>query len=250
MRFTVMTLFPEVFDSVLATSLFGKAVEKGLLDVDRINYRSFATGRHQVVDDTPYGGGSGMVIKVEPVARALDEVRSRDPLVHTILLTPQGKPFLQRDAERLSEKNHLVLLCGRYEGVDERIRELVDEELSIGDYVLSGGEAAAWVIMDAVSRLIPGVLGRSSSHEDESFSLGLLEYPQYTRPQVFRGMEVPKILLSGDHGAIADWRRKQALLRTANKRPDLVSKAELTNEERNWLKEQLCNQADKIGQTA
>lgn len=247
MHFTILTLFPEVFDSALSVSLFGKAVEKGLIDITRVNFREFARDRHRVVDDAPYGGGAGMVIKVEPVTRALDDVKSRDPHVHTILLSPQGRLLDQKNVNRLSGYSHLALLCGRYEGMDERITSLVDEELSVGDYILSGGETAAWVVMDAVSRLVPGVLGRSSSYEDESFSLGILEYPQYTRPRRFRDMEVPDILISGDHGAIADWRRRQALLRTMKKRPDLVSQAAITDEERAWLKEQTCIQEDNIG---
>lgn len=240
MRFSVLTLFPETFDSWLSTSLFGKAVESGLLRVDLINFRDHAEGRHRVVDDTPFGGGAGMVIKVEPVARALDELKEQDPKVHTVLLTPQGSPLNQGIARRLSGRTHLALICGRYEGFDERIRSLVDEELSIGDYVLSGGEAAAWVLMETVSRLIPGVMGSDRSAKEESFSDdGLLEHPQYTRPRVFRGMQVPEVLLSGDHASIARWRRRQALMRTLKRRPDLAAGIDLTDEERAWLKEQV-----------
>jgi tRNA (guanine37-N1)-methyltransferase len=239
MRWTVLTLFPEAFRSVLSASLFGKAREKGLLDVELINYRDYAEGRHKVVDDTPFGGGSGMVIKVEPVARALEELREKDPKVHVVLLTPQGALLNQAEVSRLSKHDHVALLCGRYEGVDERIRHLVDAELSIGDYVLSGGEQAAWVVMDAVSRLVPGVLGCQESVHEESFSgQPLLEYPQYTRPREFGGMEVPEILLSGDHQAIAQWRRRQALLRTARRRPELLESVSMTEEERTWLLEQ------------
>jgi tRNA (guanine37-N1)-methyltransferase len=192
-----------------------------------------------VVDDAPFGGGAGMLIKVEPVARALGELRERDPKVHTVLLTPQGSLFDQRIARRLSGLTHLALVCGRYEGVDERVRTLVDEELSIGDYVMSGGEAAAWVVMETVSRLIPGVMGSDQSAEEESFGDdGLLEHPQYTRPRIFRGMPVPEVLLSGDHATIARWRRRQALLRTIERRPDLAKGIDLTDEERAWLKEQ------------
>jgi tRNA (guanine37-N1)-methyltransferase len=239
MRFSVLTLFPEMFDSLLTTSLFGKAVESGLLRVDLINFRDHAEGRHRVVDDAPFGGGAGMVIKVEPVARALDELKMQDPKVHTVLLTPQGSLLDQRVARRLSDLSHLALICGRYEGVDERVRTLVNEELSIGDYVLSGGEAAAWVLMETLSRLIPGVMGSDQSVEEESFGdEGLLEHPQYTRPRVFRGMPVPEVLLSGDHSTIARWRRRQALMRTLKRRPDLASGIDLTDEERMWLKEQ------------
>jgi tRNA (guanine37-N1)-methyltransferase len=239
MRWTVLTLFPEVFGSPLSVGLFGKAVEKGILQVDLVNYRDYAQGRHKVVDDAPFGGGSGMVIKVEPVARALDDLRAKNPGVHVALLTPQGGVLDQAGVRRLAGRGHVALLCGRYEGVDERIRRLVDEELSIGDYVLSGGEQAAWVVMDAVSRLVPGVLGCGDSVHEESFSEEfLLEYPQYTRPRTFEGMEVPEILLSGDHQAIARWRRRQALLRTARRRPDLLESLSITEEERTWLMEQ------------
>jgi tRNA (guanine37-N1)-methyltransferase len=239
MRWTVLTLFPEVFQAPLTAGLFGKAVEKGVLEVDLINYRDYAEGRHKVVDDTPFGGGSGMVIKVEPVARALEELRDRAPGVHVVLLTPQGALLNQARVRRLSGRDHVALLCGRYEGVDERIRHLVDEELSIGDYVLSGGEPAAWVVMDAVSRLVPGVLGCGESVREESFSEeSLLEYPQYTRPREFDGMQVPEVLLSGDHQAIARWRRRQALQRTARRRPELLESFTMTEEERTWLSEQ------------
>jgi tRNA (guanine37-N1)-methyltransferase len=239
MRWTVLTLFPEVFRSSLNAGLFGKALEKGILKVDLVNFRDYAEGRHKVVDDTPFGGGSGMVIKVEPVARALEELRAESPGVHVVLLSPQGALLNQAGVRRLSGHGHLALMCGRYEGVDERIRSLVDEELSIGDYVLSGGEPAAWVLMDAVSRLVPGVLGCGQSVCEESFSEeSLLEYPQYTRPREYSGMPVPDILLSGDHQAIAGWRRRQALLRTARRRPDLLEGLAITHEERTWLSEQ------------
>ncbi len=238
MHFTVLTLFPEMFESWLKASLFGKAMDKGLVSVTLVNYRDYAEGRHKVVDDEPFGGGAGMVIKVEPVAEAIEKLRAEDPGVHLALLSPQGKSLTQGEVERLAGHRHLAFLCGRYEGVDERIRFLVDEELSIGDYILAGGEPAAWVIMDAVSRLVPGVLGRSESTEEESFGAnGLLEYPQYTRPRVFRGMEVPEILLNGNHAAISRWRRQQALLRTRRRRPELLDRLSLTDEERAWLAE-------------
>ena len=240
MRFTVLTLFPEMFDSWLRASLFGKAMEKGLMTVSLINYRDYAKGRHKVVDDDSFGGGAGMVIKVEPVAEALEKIREDDPGVHVILLSPQGRTLSQPAVERLAQKSHLAFLCGRYEGVDERIRFLVDEELSIGDYILAGGEPAAWVVMDAVSRWVPGVLGKAESTEEESFGAnGLLEYPQYTRPRAFRGMEVPEILLSGNHAAISQWRRQQALLRTRKRRPELLSRIALSDGEHAWLAEQI-----------
>jgi tRNA (guanine37-N1)-methyltransferase len=240
MRFSVLTLFPETFGSMLTTSVFGKAVAGGLIRVDLINYRDYAEDKHKVVDDTPFGGGAGMVVKVEPLARALDALKEQDASVRTILLTPQGRRFDQHQARRLSGCHHLAMICGRYEGVDERVRELVDEELSIGDYVLSGGEAAAWVVMEAVSRLVPGVLGCEESTREESFSdEWMLEHPQYTRPRSFRGMPVPEVLLSGDHGAISRWRRRQALLRTCRRRPDLMSGITMSDEERAWLEHEL-----------
>jgi tRNA (guanine37-N1)-methyltransferase len=237
-RFTVLSLFPEVFDSIRAASLFGKAVEAGLLEVRPVDFRDFSEDRHRSVDDAPFGGGAGMVLRVEPLARALDAVRTDDPGVHVVLLSPQGRLLTQARVRELAGRAHLALVCGRYEGVDERVRGLVDEELSVGDYVLSGGEPAAWVLMDAVSRLVPGVLGKPESTVEESHSRpGLLEYPHYTRPRVFRGQAVPEVLLSGDHAAIARWRRRQAVLRTRARRPELLARAELGPEERAWLTE-------------
>lgn len=203
-----------------------------------INIRDFALDKHRIVDDAPYGGGQGMVMKVEPIARAIEQVKSEDPSVRTIYLTPEGKPLNQEMARQLSSRSHLILLCGRYEGVDERVRELfVDEEISIGDYVLTGGELAAMVLIDAVSRLLPGVLGSDRSAEEDSFFGSLLEYPQYTRPASFRGYEVPEVLLSGNHQAISLRRRKEALRRTWMRRPDLLSKASLSEEDKKILEE-------------
>jgi tRNA (guanine37-N1)-methyltransferase len=216
----------------------GRAIQKDLMDIRIINVRDFALDKHQVVDDTPYGGGQGMVMKVEPIARAIEWARSEDPSAWTIYLTPQGKPFDQEKARTLSSRSHLILLCGRYEGVDERAREMfINEEISIGDYVLTGGELAAMVMIDAVSRLLPGVLGSAQSAEDDSFTNALLEYPQYTRPFDFEGRCVPEILLSGNHAAIALWRRKEALKRTAARRPDLLAKARLTRKDEELLEE-------------
>jgi tRNA (guanine-N1)-methyltransferase len=238
MRWTILTLFPEVFSPLVKASIFGRALTEGVLQVEIINIRDFATGRHRVVDDTPFGGGAGMVLKVEPIAEAVEHVRSNDPQVRVVLLTPQGQVLNQTVVRRLLSSSHVALVCGRYEGIDERVRSLVDEEISIGDYILSGGEPAAWVLMDAVSRLVPGVLGRSESVVEESFSEpGLLEYPQYTRPREFRGQAVPEVLCSGDHATIACWRRRQSLLRTAHKRPDLLSCVTLSADERAWLDE-------------
>ena len=225
-----------MFDSPLQESILGRAVERGLIDIHLINIRDFATDRHHVVDDIPYGGGQGMVMKVEPIARAIEWVKSQDASAWTIFLTPQGRPFDQERAQALSDKPHLVLLCGRYEGVDERVREmLIDEEVSIGDYVLTGGELAALVVIDAVSRLLPGTLGSDQSARDDSFSGSLLEYPQYTRPCNFRGACVPNVLLSGNHSQITLWRRKEALRRTKSRRPDLLGKATLSGEDHELL---------------
>jgi len=238
MRFDILTLFPEMFSSPFQESILAKAIEKGLIEVRTINIRDFALDKHRIVDDAPYGGGQGMVMKVEPIVRAIEQVKSEDPSVRTIYLTPEGKPLNQEMARQLSSRSHLILLCGRYEGVDERVRELfIDEEISIGDYVLTGGELAAMVLIDAVSRLLPGVLGSDRSAEEDSFFGSLLEYPQYTRPASFRGYEVPEVLLSGNHQAISLWRRKEALRRTWMRRPDLLSKASLSEEDKNILEE-------------
>jgi tRNA (guanine37-N1)-methyltransferase len=244
MRLEVLTLFPDMFSSPLRESILGKAIEKGLIQIRTVNIRDFSLDKHQVVDDTPYGGGQGMVMKVEPVGRAIESVKSQDPSARVIYLTPQGKPFSQDLARRLSTQPHLILLCGRYEGVDERVRELfIDEEISIGDYVLTGGELAAMVLIDAVSRFIPGVLGCDRSAEEDSFFNSLLEYPQYTRPFDFRGRCVPEVLLSGNHSAIALWRRKEALKRTSLRRPDLLAKANLSEGDKRLLEEVLRNQS-------
>jgi tRNA (guanine37-N1)-methyltransferase len=238
MRFDILTLFPEMFSSPFQESILAKAIEKGLIEVRTINIRDFALDKHRIVDDAPYGGGQGMVMKVEPIAWAIEQVKSEDPSVRTIYLTPEGKPLNQEMARQLSSRSHLILLCGRYEGVDERVRELfVDEEISIGDYVLTGGELAAMVLIDAVSRLLPGVLGSDRSAEEDSFFGSLLEYPQYTRPASFRGYEVPEVLLSGNHQVISLWRRKEALRRTWMRRPDLLSKASLSKEDKKILEE-------------
>jgi len=238
MRFDILTLFPGMFSSPFQESILGRAIQKDLMDIRIINVRDFALDKHQVVDDTPYGGGQGMVMKVEPIARAIAWAKSEDPSAWTIYLTPQGKPFDQEKARDLSSRPHLILLCGRYEGVDERVRELcINEEISIGDYVLTGGELAAMVMIDAVSRLLPGVLGSAQSAEDDSFTNALLEHPQYTRPFDFEGRRVPEILLSGNHAAISLWRRKEALKRTALRRPDLLAKARLTRKDEELLEE-------------
>lgn len=231
MRIDVITIFHEFFHGPLDVGMMQRARERGLLDLHLWQLREFAHDRHQTVDDTPYGGGAGMVMKPEPLVEALETVRASGPPGRAILLTPQGRVMTQAWAEERAKEERLILVCGRYEGVDERVRAFVDEELSVGDYVLTGGEYAALIVIDAVTRLVPGVLGSSASPVEESFSDGLLEYPQFTRPPVFRGMEVPQVLTSGNHGEIARWRRRQALRRTWLRRPDLLASASLTPEE-------------------
>lgn len=238
MRFEIVTLFPDLFD-VLRTGLLGKAQDRGTIHVHAITPREFTTDRHRTVDDSPYGGGSGMVLMPGPFAATLDhldEARAGKP-THRVLLTPQGAQFSQTHARRFSEFECLTLVCGRYEGFDERIRGLVDEEVSLGDFVLLGGEAAALAVIEATARLLPGVLGNEQSATDESHAEGLLEYPQYTRPEEFRGQKVPEVLRSGNHAAIARWRRKESLRRTLERRPELLEEAELSKEDRVLLKE-------------
>ena len=234
MRIDVLTLFPEMFEGPLHSSILGRALAGGVAEVHLHNIRDYAFDKHSVVDDYAYGGGPGMVMKPEPLAEAIESVRElAEPRGRTVLLTPQGRLFRQAVVDELVGEPRLVLVCGHYEGVDERIREhFVDDEISIGDYVLSGGELPALVMIDALVRRMPGTLGSADSLLEESHSDGLLEYPQYTRPAVFRGMAVPDILLSGHHGEIARWRREQRIIRTARRRPDLIAKAELTDVER------------------
>ncbi len=222
MRVDILTLFPEMFGGPFGHSIVGRAIERGILRVGLTNIRDFATDRHRTVDDYPYGGGPGMVMKPDPIFAAVESAAT--PEAPIVLLSPRGRLFTQQVAAELSGLPRLVLICGHYEGVDERVREhLATDELSIGDYVLTGGELAAMVVVDAVARLLPGVLGGETSADDESHTSGLLEYPQYTRPPEFRGRRVPEILLSGNHGEIAKWRRTQALLHSARTRPDLLT---------------------------
>jgi tRNA (guanine37-N1)-methyltransferase len=238
MRFEIVTLFPELFE-VLQTGLLGKAQDAGTINVQAITPREFTTDRHRTVDDSPYGGGSGMLLMPGPIAETLghlDEARGGQP-TRRVLLTPQGQRFSQDHARRFSELGSLTLICGRYEGFDERIRSLVDEEISLGDFVLLGGEAAALAVIEATARLVPGVLGNDASADDESHADGLLEYPQYTRPEEFRGEKVPEILRSGNHAAIARWRRKESLRRTLDRRPELLEAAELSAEDKALLEE-------------
>ncbi len=233
LRFHILTLFPELFDSVLSATMLQKGQARGALAFVLHDIRSFAVDKHRVTDDYPYGGGQGMVMKPEPIVAALEALGPQRPW--RVLLSPQGRPFTQVTASELARRSEIALVCGRYEGVDERVLGFVDEEVSIGDFVLSGGEVAALVVIDAVSRLVPGVLGDEASAAEESFTEGLLEYPQYTRPPDFRGLRVPDVLLSGDHGAIARWRRQEALRRTFARRPDLLRHAPLTDEDRAFL---------------
>ena len=236
MRFDILTLFPELFSSFLKESILGRAIKKGLVDIRLTNIRSFARGPHKVVDDRPYGGGNGMVMKPGPVCRALKSIERTSERSIIILLTPQGKRFEQTISWKLSRLDQLIIICGRYEGVDERIRSgYIDMELSIGDYILSGGELGAMVVIDAVSRLVPGVLGGEKSNLEDSFEDGLLEYPHYTRPRIFKGKEVPSVLLSGDHEKIRSWRRTESLKRTLEKRPDLLKGARLNKEDKDIL---------------
>jgi len=238
MKFDVVTIFPAMFERPLAEGVIGRAVERGTLDITVRDLRDFTTDRHRVVDDVPYGGGPGMVLKPEPIFRALDLIEvDRGRPAAVILMSPQGVRLTQQEAQRLSRLPHVVLLCGRYEGVDERIRARVTEEISIGDYVLSGGELAALVIVDAVSRLVPGVVGDEQSVAQDSFSRGLLDYPHYTRPAEIAGHRVPDVLLSGHHADVRRWRRKAALVRTLDRRPELIATAMLDEEERALLDE-------------
>ncbi len=261
MKIDVLTLFPEMFTGVFGSSILGKAADKGIVELNAVNFRKYSTSKHGTVDDTPYGGGGGMVLKPDPIFAAVEDLLSSSQLYseeslehqtevpvaidsqvsssvqpRIILMCPQGETFNQQKAEELSREQHLIFICGHYEGYDERIREhLVTDELSIGDYVLTGGEIPAMTVVDSVVRLLPGVLGNENSAVTDSFSTGLLEYPHYTRPAEFRGMKVPDVLLSGHHANVEKWRREQSLLRTLERRPDLLEQAELTQAERRWL---------------
>jgi tRNA (guanine37-N1)-methyltransferase len=236
MRFDVLTIFPDMFNAHLNEGVLGRAVKKGIVDARIVNIRDFARGAHKNTDDRPYGGGDGMVMKAGPIYRTLKSIERVNGRSLVILLSPQGKTFDQATAWELSSWDQIILICGRYEGVDERIRKIcIDRELSMGDFILSGGELGAMVVMDAISRLIPGVLGGERSNLEDSFEEGLLEYPQYTRPRVFLGEEVPPVLLSGDHERIRVWRRAKSLKRTRDRRPDLLRKARLTREDEEFL---------------
>jgi tRNA (guanine37-N1)-methyltransferase len=238
MIFDILTIFPEIFRSPLSESLLKKALDRELIQVRVWNLRDFTEDKHRTTDDYPYGGGAGMVMKADPIFRAVEEIKSQNPEARAILLTPQGERFHQGLAKELSEQKHWILVCGRYEGLDERVRRgVVDREISIGDYILNGGEIPALVFLEVISRYVPGFLGSEQSVEEESFSDGLLEYPQYTRPPVFRGMEVPEVLLSGNHAEIKRWRRRESLKRTYGRRPDLLERADLSEEDLEYLAE-------------
>ncbi|GAP14034.1 tRNA (Guanine37-N(1)-) methyltransferase [Longilinea arvoryzae] len=236
MLFDVFTIFPDGLKPYLEISILQRAIKNGLLDVHLHDLRSWTIDRHHTTDDTPYGGGGGMVMKCEPVFAAVEDVLGAPPACPVIMMTPQGRTFTQHVAQELVAYPRLALVCGRYEGIDERIREhLITDQISIGDYVLTGGELPALVLIDAITRLIPGALGDPDGAQDDSFASGLLEYPHYTRPPEFRGWGVPEVLQSGDHGAIARWRREQSLKRTLEKRPDLLEKFDLTPADRKYL---------------
>jgi len=243
-RIDILTLFPEMFQGPFSAGIFQRAVDRGLVRVNIHDIRGFTHDKHRVVDDYAYGGGGGMVLKPEPIFEAVESVKAsiykeaKPEELPVILLTPQGRPFRQGIAQELSAHSHLILICGRYEGIDERVRQhLATDEISIGDYVLGGGELAAMVVTEAMVRLLPGVLGSEESAQDDSHTTGLLEYPHYTRPRTFRDWAVPDILLSGNHGQIAKWRREQSIRRTFERRPDLLESAALTPEERQLLDE-------------
>ncbi|MCA9605888.1 MAG: tRNA (guanosine(37)-N1)-methyltransferase TrmD [Myxococcales bacterium] len=242
MRYYVVTVFPELVEGFCADGLLGRAQRDARIAIEAINPRTFATDKHRSIDDTPYGGGSGMVMQPGPIVDSMEQADARQAELGLerptrVLLTPQGEPLRQPLVRDLALRPALTLVCGRYEGIDERARERMDVEVSLGDFVLMGGELGALAVIEATARLVPGVLGNPESIEEESHAQGLLEYPQYTRPAEFRGRAVPEVLLSGNHARIATWRRREAFLRTVRRRPDLVAARELTDEERRWLEE-------------
>jgi tRNA (guanine37-N1)-methyltransferase len=247
MKFDVVTIFPRMIEAALAEGVVSRGIASGVLDVKVHDLREHTTDRHRSVDDVPYGGGPGMVMKPEPLVRAVEEIqRTRGTPDVVILLSPQGERFTQAEAARLSRCSHIVLLCGRYEGMDERVSQLVGaREISVGDFVVSGGELPAMIIVDAVSRLIPGVVGDEQSVQEDSFGRGLLDYPHYTRPAEFAGLRVPDVLLSGHHADVRRWRKKTALARTLDRRPDLIDRASLDEEDRALLEELLNERAPK-----
>lgn len=247
MRIDILSLFPNMFGGPFAESIIRRATERNIVNIVIHNLREWGLGKHKMVDDYPFGGGAGMVMKPEPLFDAVEAIKaeSSNLSASVILLTPQGRVFNQKVAAELAQLEHFILICGHYEGIDERVREhLATDEISIGDYVLTGGELAAMVVIDAVVRQLPGVLGSEESASDESHTTGLLEYPQYTRPQTYRGWEVPQILLSGNHAQIARWRREQSILRTLLRRPDLLKKVNLSPEERKLIENKAVTSVD------
>lgn len=238
MKIDILTLFPEMFSGVINTSILKKAQEKQAVQIDVVNFRDYSTNKHGKVDDYPYGGGAGMVLAPQPIFDAVEDKVQEGIKPRIILMCPQGETLTQKKAEELAEEEHLILICGHYEGYDERIREnLVTDEISIGDYVLTGGELGAMVLTDSVVRLLPHVLGKEESHIQDSFSTGLLEHPHYTRPPEYKGMKVPDVLLSGNHKNIEEWRKKESLRRTLERRPELLDDYPVTKQEKEWLKE-------------
>ncbi|UAL49145.1 tRNA (guanosine(37)-N1)-methyltransferase TrmD [Sutcliffiella horikoshii] len=241
MKIDILSIFPEMFTGVLGASILNKAAEKGAVQYSVTDFREFADNKHKTVDDYPYGGGAGMVLKAQPIFDAVSSLAEANQTVkkpRVILMCPQGERYTQKKAEELAQEEHLIFICGHYEGYDERIREhVVTDEISIGDYVLTGGELASMVIVDSVVRLLPDVLGKAASHEQDSFSTGMLEHPHYTRPADFRGMKVPDVLLSGNHAHIEEWRTKESIRRTWNRRPDLFDDYPLTDQQQVWLNE-------------
>ncbi|QQK80549.1 tRNA (guanosine(37)-N1)-methyltransferase TrmD [Salicibibacter cibi] len=238
MKINFLTLFPEMFQGVASSSIWKQAKDKGAAEYEVTDFRTYSDNKHNKVDDYPYGGGAGMVLRAQPLVDAVEDVRGASGgNARVVMLCPQGAPFSQEKAEELAKEEALVLVCGHYEGYDERIRSVVNDEISIGDYVLTGGELPAMIVADSVIRLLPGVLGNESSAQEESFADGLLEHPHYTRPADFRGMVVPDVLLSGNHAHIEQWRRKESLRRTWERRPDLLEAHEMDDEEREWLRE-------------
>lgn len=239
MKIDILTLFPEMFESPFSHSIVKRALEGGHVEIDPRSFRQYGVGKQQMVDDTPYGGGAGMLLKPEPIFEAIEEISEKSTSTNkrVILMDPAGKPFNQEMAEEFAKEEHLVFICGHYEGYDERIRTLVTDEVSLGDYVLTGGELAAMVMIDATVRLLPGVVGNKESILEDSHSTGLLEHPHYTRPASYRGMDVPEVLMSGNHAKIDEWRRKESLRRTFERRSDLIETLDLTEEENEWLEE-------------
>ena len=246
MRIDILSIFPEMFDGVLSASIMGRAREKGLIECYCHDIRAYSENKHRNTDDYPYGGGAGMVMLAQPIFSCIEAVLAEcEKTPRRILMSPRGKRLTTELARSLAAEDGLLILAGHYEGIDERVMTLIDDEISIGDYILTGGELPAMVLADAVSRFIPGVLGSSESAEDESFSAGLLEYPQYTRPASFRGMDVPEVLLNGNHAEIEKWRRKQAIIKTLEMRPDLIETARLTDKERELLRELANERVDE-----